>query len=116
MKIQIFTLLGIAALVFTQKNTVLAQTNASFETLNLAPNSFWDGSAAPNGTTFTSGNAIFPNNYDSGFGYWASGWAYSNKKDSTTAGYGSLFNAVTASGFDGSSTYEIGRASCRERV
>ncbi len=108
MKIQIFTILGIAALVFTQKNTVLAQTNSSFEDLNLAPNSFWDGSATPNGTTFTSGNAIFPNNY-SGFGYWASGWAYSNTKDSTTAGFGSLFNAVTASGFDGSSTYAIGQ-------
>lgn len=87
---------------FTTSN---AQQVSTFENLTLAPNSFWNGSASPKGTTFISGDAVFPNYYD---GYWKSGWAYSNKTDSTTAGYMNMYSAVAATGYDGSANYAIG--------
>ncbi|MGQ0827810.1 MAG: T9SS type A sorting domain-containing protein [Bacteroidota bacterium] len=87
-----------------------AQVTATFENLILPPNSYWDGSSTPSGTTFASGDAVFPNFYDPSFGgYWASGWAYSNMKDSTTAGYLNMYSARTAIGYAGSSNYGIGK-------
>ncbi len=82
-----------------------AQTVSTFESLLATPNSFWDGSTAPNGTTFNDGNAIFNNFYDGTFGYWTGGWAYSNMQDSTTTGFTNLYSAITASGVNGSSVY-----------
>jgi len=82
-----------------------AQTVSTFESLLATPNSFWDGSTAPNGTTFSDGNAIFQNYFDGSFSYWTNGWAYSNMQDSTTAGFTNLYSAVTASGYNGSSVY-----------
>jgi hypothetical protein len=84
--------------------TANAQQVATFDNLTLAPNSYWNGSAAPNGTTFTSGDAIFPNFYQ---GYWSEGWAYSNMTDSTTAGYTNMFSARTGKGYN-SANYAIG--------
>lgn len=87
-----------------------AQVTATFEALTLSPNSYWNGSATPLGTTFASGDAIFPNFYDPSFGgYWASGWAYSNMQDSTTAGYGNMYSARTAIGAVASANYAIGQ-------
>ena len=82
---------------------------ATFENLTLSSNSFWNGSAVPNGTTFESGNSIFPNNYDGGFGYWLNGWAYSNVQDSVTAGFGNLYAASTAIGYNNSANYAVGQ-------
>ena len=45
-----------------------AQTISSFESLTLAPGSVWDGSVHPSGTSFSDGNATFPNFYDPSFG------------------------------------------------
>jgi hypothetical protein len=82
-----------------------AQQVATFENLTLAPNSYWDGSATPNGTSFTSGDAIFPNVYS---GYWNEGWAYSNKADSITAGYTNMYSARTGKGYN-SANYAVGQ-------
>lgn len=88
---------------------VIAQTVSSFDDLPLAPDTYWDGSAMPNGTTFENGNAIFPNFFSIDFGgYWVSGWAYSSMRDSTTAGFGNLYSARTGIGYDGSSQYAVG--------
>lgn len=90
--------------------TLNAQVTATFEALTLSPDSYWNGSATPLGTTFASGDAIFPNFYDPAFGgYWASGWAYSNMKDSTTAGFGNMYSARTAIGAVASANYAIGQ-------
>lgn len=89
---------------------ISAQTTADFENLTLVPNTYYNGS---NGTpsvtsqnTFTSGNCIFANKWN-GSGYWESGWAYSNMKDSITAGYTNQYSARTAVGYTNSSNYVI---------
>lgn len=94
-----------------QSNTSLkAQTVSTFENLTLAPDSYWNGSSMPLGTIFNSGNAIFPNYYDTAYGgYWASGWAYSNMQDSATAGYANMYSARPAIGYSGSANYIVGQ-------
>lgn len=86
---------------------VNAQRVADFENLTLSPNSYWNGSTAPKGTSFTSNDIVFPNYFE---GYWSGGWAYSNKTDSTTAGYTNMYSAVTAKGYNASANYAIGTA------
>lgn len=100
---------GIGMLAFT---TTKAQTTSTFELLTLSPNSYWNGSSTPLGTTFTDGNAVFLNYYDTAYGgYWASGWAYSNMKDSTTAGSTNMYSARPAIGFANSANYAVGQQS-----
>lgn len=94
---------------FVEISHTYTQTISTFDSLSLMENSFWNGSEKPYGTIFTNGNAIFPNYYDTSFGgFWASGWAYSNKKDSATAGFSNIYSAITAAGFNASTTYAIG--------
>jgi hypothetical protein len=83
-----------------------AQTIATFENLPVPSVGYWNGSDAPNGTSFTDGNVIFPNVYA---GYWASGWAYSNQIDISTAGYTNLYSASAGAGADGSVVYAVGQ-------
>lgn len=102
--------LSIAVLfLISAKTTVTAQAVANFENLTLTTGTYWDGASSPLGTTFTSADAIFPNFYETAWGgYWASGWAYSNMTDSTTAGYTNMYSARTASGYN-SANYAIGK-------
>lgn len=105
----------IFVLIAAQHGLLLrAQTVSTFESLVLTSNTYWDGSSSPLGTTFSSGNAIFPNNYDTAYGgFWSSGWAYSNKKDSTTAGYTNMYSARTAIGYNGSANYIVGKSGAK---
>ena len=102
--------LSILILISAKAN---AQTVSDFESLTLVPNSYWDGASAPGGTSFISGNAIFPNYYDAGFSYWVTGWGYSNMQDSTTAGFANLYSAIKAIGYNGSSIYAEGTYGAR---
>lgn len=108
------TTLVIALMITTSLSKLNAQTVSSLEGLTLAIDSYWDGSSNPLGTTFTDGNAIYPNYYDTSWGgFWSSGWAYSNVKDSVTAGYGNLFAARTATGYNSSSNYAVGQQNAK---
>lgn len=99
----------ISALILTISISVNAQTISTFETLNLLPNSYWNGANDPMGTTFSSGNAILQNFYDTSWGgFWTGGFAYSNVFDTTTAGSGNLYAARPGSGYS-SSNYVIGQ-------
>lgn len=85
-----------------------AAGSADFDNLTLAPESYYNG--ADGGGDFVSGNALFNNSYadyGGGYIYW-DGWAYSNKGDTTTPGYGNQFSAITGSGLGGSGNYGIG--------
>jgi hypothetical protein len=107
MKNKLIRLLIILIAIFS--GNIYAQTVSNFDSLALMENSYWNGSEKPLGTTFVSGNAIFPNFYDTAFGgFWASGWAYSNKKDSSTAGFGNIYSAISAEGYNSSKIYAIG--------
>ncbi len=70
---------------------------SDFEDLNLAANSFWNGSDLGGG--FSSGLASFPNNYNPDWASW-SGWAYSNMANDTTPGFLNQYSAITATGFE----------------
>lgn len=113
MKKQLQNFLLITGLIMAHSNAD-AQTISTFENLSLAPDSFWNGSASPGGTTFSDGNAVFPNSYD--WGYWMSGWSYSNMKDSTTAGYTNMYSAIPAAGYQGSSIYAVGMSNSKIKL
>lgn len=94
--------------------SVNAQTVSTFEFTTLPPDSFWNGSSAPMGTTFSSGNAIFHNYYDTAWGgIWSTGWAYANVVDTTTAGFGNLYAASAGKGYNGSLSWAIGQQNAR---
>ncbi|MBK9291964.1 MAG: DUF4465 domain-containing protein [Bacteroidetes bacterium] len=79
-----------------------------FDDLNLAPDSYWNGSDGSGG--FLSGSAFFVNTYDPNWFSW-SGWAYSNMRDDTTAGWSNQHSAITAGGMgagpDGGTNYAL---------
>lgn len=82
-----------------------SQSLVTFDDLTLPPNSHYSGSDGSGG--FTSGGIFFDNTYDAGFGFWSSGFIYSNSTDSTTAGYTNDYSAITGVGFNGSSNYSL---------
>ncbi len=83
-----------------------AQTASSFESLALDVDSFWNG--ADMSGSFTNGNAIFKNDYHtSQWGDYWGGFSYSNKKDSTTAGYTNMYSAYPLAGYYGSAKYAV---------
>lgn len=108
---KIILLTAAAITVFTGN----AQTVAGFDNLLLAPDSYWNGSTTKGGpedsvkvdTTFLSGDAIFPNIYHKKYKMWSSGWVYSSKKDSTTAGLTNMYSAAAATGYN-SANYAVG--------
>jgi len=85
-----------------------AQTVSDFENLTLSTDTFWDGSVTPGKNTFTSGNAVFHNEYTPGqYAYWSGGFAYSNMKDTITSGYTNPYSARTAIGYNNSVNYVV---------
>lgn len=83
-----------------------AQATSTFESLTLGANTYWTGSDLSGG--FSNGNAYFKNQYDTSFGgYWAGSFIYSDKTDSTTAGYTNPASAITARGVSGSNNYAV---------
>ncbi len=101
------SILLLASLCFTK---LQSQTVSTFDSLQLAQDSFWNGSASPLGSSFKSGNAIFSNYYDTSYGgFWSDGWAYSNMTDSTSPGFNNLFSAKPGKGFANSANYAIGQ-------
>lgn len=115
---RIYKLAGMAVLgLFANTQNMNAQMVSDFESINLAPESYWDGSdlSGANGTTrftsiFESGSAGFLNVWDITWGlpgYWSEGFAQSSNTDSTTSGAGNLFSARAGSGSNGSLTYLV---------
>ena len=117
MKKQLQTIKAIA--VFTLATSGLnSQTTADFQNLTLSPSTYWNGSTGTASVstvgTFTSGNCVFPNAYNGSFGgYWSSGWAYSNMKDSTTAGSGNQYSVRSAVGYSNSTVYSIAQGDAK---
>lgn len=112
MKKQLRHLAIVASLALVSSNTS-AQTTADLENLTLTPSSYWNGATVGSTITttsaFTSDNCIFSNSYNGQYSYWASGWSYSNMKDSMTAGSTNQYSARTAVGYNNSATYVLGK-------
>ncbi len=79
-----------------------ASVVADFDDLQLAPDSYWNGSDGSGG--FTSGSASFSNNFtDWGGGVTSwDGFAYSNMTDNSVAGLDGQHNAMTGAAQSGS--------------
>lgn len=77
----------------------------TFEGMLSSPETAWKGTL--DHEVFQTGGATFSNLYNEDFGapYWE-GFAYSNKTDTTTAGYTNDLSAYTASG-GGGNTYAV---------
>ncbi|MEM9723283.1 MAG: DUF4465 domain-containing protein [Bacteroidota bacterium] len=83
---------------------------ARFESLEVLPDSFLNGSDLSGG--FEVGSYFFPNSFDTTFGSW-SGWAISNTTDTTTPGFLNQYSAITGMGVDMSPTYAVSFGSSR---
>ena len=107
MKNKLHKLLAMAAMAVTISFSAKAQTISDFENLTLPKaDTFWNGQSTPNGATFTSGNVVFNNYYNQAFGgYWESGFAYTNKRDSANGTYTNLYGSKAFTGFGGSTNY-----------
>lgn len=98
--------LMVAAFLFTSHAN--AQSVSSFENLILPADSFWDGSDMSGG--FSSGAGFFVNHFTDwggGFTSW-DGFAYANRIDTTTPGYGNQYSAYAGGGFEGSPNFAVG--------
>ncbi|MBL4703994.1 MAG: DUF4465 domain-containing protein [Flavobacteriales bacterium] len=92
--------------VFAQQKAICT---ANFDNFTLASESYWDGSDQTGGFTGPCGIWNFNNFYDTAWGgYWASGWAYSNQTDISTAG--SLFSSYVGDDFNGGGNYAVASA------
>ncbi len=89
-------------LVNQQVNAQTTET-ITFESFNLAADTFYNGSDAAG--NFTVQNSTFDNYYDVTYDYWV-GFAVSNVVDVTTPGYGNQYAAYSGSGFN-SSNYGV---------
>jgi hypothetical protein len=101
--VQIFT---IALSVALSGNLFSQNVISTMEEVVLATDTFDDGAGGSTG--FTSGNAFFPTVYNTSWFFWESGWALSDMTDSVTSGYGNLYSAKTAKGYNSSNNYAIG--------
>ncbi|MEY2830112.1 MAG: hypothetical protein RIQ33_1970 [Bacteroidota bacterium] len=105
MKKRLQQILIATAIAVASATSIKAQTISDFENLTLAKSdTFWDGSATPNGATFQSGNAIFLNK--NGGGFW-NGCSYSNTTDSSTSGFMNQYSAKAAHGYNNSANYAV---------
>lgn len=85
---------------------IQAQEVATFEDLNLATESYWDGS--DESAMFVSGGYTFINNYVDWGGYssW-DGFAYSSMTSTSYATLNDQYNSCVGSGVDNSQTYGV---------
>ena len=84
-----------------------AQKVANFDDVSIPTDSFYNGKDQKG--SFISGGNTFISKYDTAFGgYWSAGFAVSNKKDSTTSGFGNLYSAYAGSGYK-SANYAVGQ-------
>ncbi len=91
MKKRIYTLIGLCMILVS----AVGQQISDFEDLTLAPESYWNGQDGSG--SFITGKARFYNDYNPEWFSW-SGWAYSNRSDSTTPGWLNQYSAITGAG------------------
>ena len=80
-------------------------TYAGFENVNMGTNGYYNGSDQKG--DFMSGNFRFLNSFNADWKSW-SGFAASEKTDTTTIGYENQYSAITGKGVNGTSAYAVG--------
>lgn len=82
---------------------VNAQTyTETFESFSLPANSYYKDTT---GADWQSTNAIFRYDWDTTYGYWSSGSAYTNVNDSTNGNYLNLYGCIAYKGYANSNYY-----------
>jgi len=84
--------------------TIKAQTTvADFETFTLSPGSAYSSTI---GTSFQTSNASFQYKWG---GYWSGGFSYTNKYDSSTAGFTNMYGVKPLKGYNSSNIFVVGQ-------
>ncbi len=86
----------------------------TFESVPLPGAGFLNGSDGSGGFVVDQ-EVTFNNNYDDDFESW-SGFAISNRTDTSTPGFPNQYSAITGGGFGGSSNYAVGYYSTYEAI
>ncbi len=97
---KIYLIAGMWVALFSAK----AQQTATFEEIELQSGTYYNGSDGVGG--FFSGGIWFPNSFSAQLNYW-NGFAVSNMKDTTTAGYENQCSAIVAGGADSSENFAV---------
>ncbi len=84
--------------------SIKAQTTADFESFELNPGEFLNGSDLSGG--FSDGEVFLPNSYNENYASWT-GWAISATTDTETPGFTNQYSAITGGGFEGSTGYAV---------
>ncbi len=85
----------------------LAQSNvADFESFTLTPSSAYSNT---NSIPFQTSNAWFEHKWNTSFNFWSGGFAYTNIKDSSTAGFSNLYGVKALNGYNNSNIYVVGQ-------
>ena len=106
MRLSIVALVALAVFSFsscTDEDPIVRKT-ISFQSLELEPESYWDGSDESGG--FTIDITTFNNDYNPDWDAW-SGFAYSNTTDMETQGWVNQYSAYTASGANADNIYAV---------
>ena len=94
---------------FCLDDVITDSDTADFENLTLGANKFWNKRNVKLANEFTEGAVVLANSYSvSNYGdFWSSGFAVSNMKDTTTAGYANLYTSYAGTGADSTPTYLV---------
>lgn len=79
-----------------------AQTLTDFENLTLGTDTFYENHS---GNSWSTSNATFRYAWDTMYSLWESGFAYTNKTNTTNGTYTNLYGAITGKGYNNSNTY-----------
>lgn len=89
---QLAMFLSLASIFSSQAQTV------SFDTFTLSPNSYYQDNA---GTDFSSNGTTFQYGWNTSWGIWESGTAYTNVSDTVNGTYTNLYGCIPGSAFGG---------------
>lgn len=104
-----YILLAFIALGFGAKAQTSVIDTITFEPINLALDTFWNGKDQSGGFSDPNFQDIeFKTVYDTNFGgFWSGGFAQSTVRDSVDGSFNNLYGSRSANGANGSSTYTI---------
>jgi hypothetical protein len=85
--------------------TLNAQVTETFETFTLAPSTAYSSTAS---LSFQNAHAEFQHQWNNSFNSWSGGFSYTNKYDSSTAGYNNLYGVKAYKGKNNSDIYVVG--------
>lgn len=94
------------SLITLSLSTIAQSFTDDLETFTLSTNSAYTSTTS---TPFEGTTASFEYKWDTSFNFWSGGFSYTNKYDSSTAGFGNLYGVKPYKGYNNSNTYAIGQ-------